>query len=62
MPKYKPTSEDIYPVKPCAVCGADVLFDEDDVCSSRCAAMLGDWGYEWQLMLYREERRSRKCV
>jgi predicted nucleic acid-binding Zn ribbon protein len=36
MPKYIPTQEDIYPIKRCCVCGADVL-DDKETCSDFCA-------------------------
>jgi predicted nucleic acid-binding Zn ribbon protein len=35
MPKYKPTIEDIYPTKPCPICGIDIL-NEEETCSSMC--------------------------
>ena len=42
MPKYIPTHEDIYSIKPCAVCGRDVLDESLDTCCDLCEQ-------QWQL-------------
>lgn len=39
MPKYKPSSEELYTLKPCAICGLDTLSCED-TCSDMCAYQL----------------------
>ena len=36
MPKYIPTYEDSYVIKPCAVCGSDVLDENSNTCCSLC--------------------------
>jgi hypothetical protein len=36
MPKYIPTYEDVYSIKPCAVCGRDVIDEFSDTCCRLC--------------------------
>ena len=51
MPKYNPTSDDLYSTKPCAVCGRDVVDDNSETCCDLCEQQW-QWfqeDYEWQM-------------
>ncbi len=41
MPKYKPTDDDMYSTKPCAICGCDVIDENQETCSELCE-------YQWE--------------
>ena len=36
MPKYKPTNDDLWSTRPCAMCGRDVVLEKHDTCSDWC--------------------------
>jgi predicted nucleic acid-binding Zn ribbon protein len=40
MPKYKPDEEDLYEVKPCPVCGTDIIDEKRETCSFVCQMSL----------------------
>lgn len=54
MPKYKPTIDDIYEVKPCWICGADVMGDYDDVCSFQCQQQKEAWEDDMEYMMMQD--------
>ena len=47
MPKYTPTLDDMYNVKPCFICGRDAI--DSDTCSDICAQQwqIFEDDYEW---------------
>jgi len=42
MPKYVPSSDDIYNTKPCPICGRDIVTDNEETCSDIC-------GQQWRM-------------
>ena len=57
MPKYNPTPEDMYSTKPCAVCGRDVIFDDEETCCDMCKMNWESFkeDFEWMRMRELEE-------
>jgi len=51
MPKYNPTPEDMFVLKPCFICGRDVIDDNTDTCSWMCeqAKISFEEDLEWML-------------
>lgn len=55
MPKYKPTNDDLWETRPCAICGRDVIFDGEETCSWICKDQWETFKQDYEDMMLRDE-------
>lgn len=54
MPKYTPTSDDMYSTKPCFICGRDVLDEKQDTCCEECKLQKVLFEKDWERLLWED--------
>ena len=55
MPKYIPTTEDLFIAKPCVICGTDVIDENSDTCCFECATMKQSYDEDLEYLLMESE-------
>lgn len=54
MPKYVPTYEDLYSTKSCAICGRDVIYDDQETCCELCQQQWESFQEDWEWFQWKD--------
>ena len=54
MPKYRPTNEDMYKIRPCPICGGDIFEEDEETCCWECESVMQIFKKDMEESFYNE--------